>query len=344
MKALNTEIHHFCPRKSCPHHKSINNTITKYGTYTTKGDSVPRQMFYCGEGKHQFSETGYSYIWGKHGSFKEYMQAAKLFAYGLNNEKIGDVLEKDERTIVAWSEAIGKKSMSFHLWICSVVGLKIKFLQMDELWSYVNGKSNQLWVFASMDVPTRFWIGFACGKRTIATAKRLVAQVHRLGKWSKGSLLRITTDKLAAYRHAIEYYFGKVNYVYLQIVKQRIKRVLKTVKKAFIKGNTSDFPGKTQNTSFIERFNLTLRQRVSYLCRKTLGYCKNAKSFDCVLAINLFNYNYCRSHKSLRIRLIEDTKKKFSKIYSMSTPAMKMGLTNEQLTWRFLLITPILEG
>jgi IS1 family transposase len=27
-------------------------------------------------------------------------------------------------------------------------------------------------------------------------------------------------------------------------------------------------------SSYVERFNLTLRQRVSYLQRKTLGYCK----------------------------------------------------------------------
>jgi len=50
---------------------------------------------------------------------------------------------------------------------------------------------------------------------------------------------------------------------------------LVTVKKCFVKGTEDDFKGKTQNTSYIERFNLTLRQRVSYLQRKTLGYCKN---------------------------------------------------------------------
>jgi hypothetical protein len=40
---------------------------------------------------------------------------------------------------------------------------------------------------------------------------------------------------------------------------------LVTVKKCFVKGAEADFKGKTQNTSYIERFNLTLRQRVSYL-------------------------------------------------------------------------------
>jgi IS1 family transposase len=38
-----------------------------------------------------------------------------------------------------------------------------------------------------------------------------------------------------------------------------------TVKKYFVKGSEEDFPEKTQNTSYIERFNLTLRQHVAYL-------------------------------------------------------------------------------
>ena len=43
---------------------------------------------------------------------------------------------------------------------------------------------------------------------------------------------------------------------------------LVTVKKCFVKGTEDDVKGKTQNTSYIERFNLTLRQRVSYLQKK----------------------------------------------------------------------------
>ena len=63
---------------------------------------------------------------------------------------------------------------------------------------------------------------------------------------------------------------------------------LVTVKKCFVKGTEADFKGKTQNTSYIERFNLTLRQQVSYLQRKTLGYCKKKANFTDTLWINLY--------------------------------------------------------
>ncbi len=77
--------------------------------------------------------------------------------------------------------------------------------------------------------------------------------------------------------------FQNVRYAYLQIVKQRRKRRLVTVKQRIVQGKESDFSNKSQNTSYIERLNLTLRQKVSYLQRKTLGYCKNQKNFNYVL-------------------------------------------------------------
>ena len=84
-----------------------------------------------------------------------------------------------------------------------------------------------------------------------------------MGRWGKDNILKVATDKLAAYKKALENIMSDIPYVYLQIVKRRIKRRLVTVKKYF--------PGKSQNTSFIERLNLTLRQHISYLQRKTLG-------------------------------------------------------------------------
>ena len=110
--------------------------------------------------------------------------------------------------------------------------------------------------------------------------------------------------------------------------------------RCFVKGTAADFTGKLQNTVYIERFNLTLRQRVSYLQRKSLGYCKNKSNFNAILFINLFDYNYRRTHKSLRLAVnsqqVSDLKK-----WQHRPPAMAMGLTNQTLSWRFLLLAPI---
>ena len=134
-----------------------------------------------------------------------------------------------------------------------------------------------------------------------------------------------------------------IPYAYLQIVKRRFKHKLITIKKEFIKGTVNDFPEKSCNTSFIERFNLTLRQHVSFLRRKTIGYCKSKVNFNTVMWINLYNYSYIQFHRSLKIR-INDNNDKFKKRYDHYTPAMKIGLTRSALTWRLLLTYPVPES
>jgi len=337
---VNTDLPLFCPRKGCVCYQSYDNKITKDGVYTTKSDSVPRQLFYCHGGGHRFSETGYSEYFGKHGSFKEYEQAAKLITHGLSPDAAADVLGRDVRTVVQWLLALGHKGEQLHQFLCLNIGISIIFLQMDELWSYLKNKSRRLWVFIALESETKFWINFESGSRTLCTANRLVNGLKKLGKWGNDHILKVTTDKLAAYKNALTNIMSDIPYVYLQIVKQRVKRRLVTVKKVFVKGTAEDFPGKTQNTSFIERLNLTLRQHVSYLHRKTLGYCKSKINFSIIMWINLFNYNYIQFHKSLRVK-INDNDEKFVSKFEHNTPAMKIGLTNSQLNWRYMITAPI---
>ena len=187
------------------------------------------------------------------------------------------------------------------------------FLQMDELWSYLKNKSRQLWVFIALESETEFWINFESGSRTLNTANRLVKGIRQLGKWGDTHILKVTSDKSAAYKNALADIMGDIQYAYLQIVKRRVKRRL-----------------------VIERLNLTLRMHVSYLHRKTLGYCKNKINFSIIMWINLFDYNYIQSHKSLRIR-INDTDEKFVRKFEHNTPAMKIGLTNSQLNQRYMI-------
>ena len=110
---VNTDLPLFCPREGCVCYQSYDNKITKDGIYITKSDMVPRQMFYCHGGGHRFSETGYSELFGKHGSFKEYEQAAKLSTYGISANATADVLGRDVRTVEQWQKALGSKGLDF---------------------------------------------------------------------------------------------------------------------------------------------------------------------------------------------------------------------------------------
>jgi len=201
---INLESKLFCPRRDCPYYQFLDNNITKDGVYTTKNDGVVRQMFNCGKGKHRFSETGYCDLFGKHGSFKEYGQMCKLSCYGLSTDAIADVLLKDTRTIATWQRGVSKKANLFHDVICSSITLTVLFIQMDELWSFLRNKNSQLWVFVGFEVDSRFWMNFELGSRTTHTATKLVTQIkHHIGKLSRINPLKVTTDKLAAYKNAL---------------------------------------------------------------------------------------------------------------------------------------------
>ncbi|MDM8541627.1 hypothetical protein QUF90_11125 [Desulfococcaceae bacterium HSG9] len=128
----------------------------------------------------------------------------------------------------------------------------------------------------TLESETEFQINFESGSRTLCTPDRLVNRLEKAGKRGDDHILKVTADKQAAYKNALTNtnIMSDIPYIYPLIVWQRVKRRRVTVEKFSAKGTADDFSGKTMNTSFIERFNLTLRRHVSYLQRKTSGYCK----------------------------------------------------------------------
>ena len=149
---------------------------------------------------------------------------------------LGHVLERDGRTILEWQKALSQKCESLHLALCSLIGLTLISIQMDEIWSYLRKKKRQLWLFITLESTTKFWVNFELGSRTSHTAHRLLRNLVYLMPWGFEHFLLVTTDKLAAYEQAIAKHFEKIRYAYLQIVKQRRKRKLITVKKRIVKG------------------------------------------------------------------------------------------------------------
>ncbi len=105
---INTKIQILCPDKKCSYYQNPTNKITKDGVYTTKSDSNLRQMLKCHGGNHRFSETRYSDLFGKQGSFYEYEMVAKMCSCGLSLQQIAYIIGRDVRTIEQWAEAIGK--------------------------------------------------------------------------------------------------------------------------------------------------------------------------------------------------------------------------------------------
>lgn len=142
-------------------------------------------------------------------------------------------------------------------------------VQMDELWSFVDNKGNKQWVWLAIDANTREIIGCHVGNRSRASAIALWQSLPAVYR----QCAKVYTDYWEAYETVIP------------------------TKRHFAVGKESGL------TSYIERLNNTLRQRISRLVRKTLSFSKKLENH--IGAIWLFIHEY---NRLVRERLIESAR------------------------------------
>ena len=142
-------------------------------------------------------------------------------------------------------------------------GKKPLAVQMDELWSFVDNKGKEKWVWLALDVQTREIVGLYIGDRSAESARGLWKSLPSVYR----QCALIYTDRWSAYRAVLP--------------SKRHRAVDK----------------ESGLTSYIERFNCTLRQRVSRLVRKTLSFSRKLDNH--VAAIWNFVHHY---NEQLRLK------------------------------------------
>jgi transposase InsO family protein len=101
------------------------------------------------------------------------------------------------------------------------------------------------------------------------------------------------------------------------------------------------------NTAFIERLNLTVRQSVAALVRRTWSTLQAAPPLLIHLEWWRAYYHFVRPHESLRQELaqpIDRGGKHQRQRYRQRTPAMAAGLTSRRWSVRELLAVPLPPG
>jgi transposase InsO family protein len=98
------------------------------------------------------------------------------------------------------------------------------------------------------------------------------------------------------------------------------------------------------NTAFVERVNLTLRQSVAALLRRTWSTMQQAPHLLIHLEWWRGYYHFVRPHAALRMALAQPLDrggKRIPQRYRQRTPAMAAGLTGRRWTVRDLLTVPL---
>jgi IS1 family transposase len=201
------------------------------------------------------------------------------------------------------------------------------------------------WIWVSMAPKGRLVISHAVGERNHMMARELVVKTaERLA-----SIPLFVTDGLRFYVGALLEQYGQwIKYPltgkrgrprnerlvpnedlkYAQVIKIRQDGRLSEVIKKIIFGK--DIEAELISTSLIERLNLTLRQDNNRISRKTIGFSKKIEGLRRQMNLYFANYNFCRSHRSLKQSSSE------GKIETC-TPAKFLGLIDHNLTLRELL-------
>jgi IS1 family transposase len=152
------------------------------------------------------------------------------------------------------------------LYVKPAVGAPTVILQrleaeLDELWSFVGKKANRQWVWIAMDASTRQVIAFHVADRSQASGELLWANLP------------------AAYREQAIFYTDQYA-VYAGVIPPTRHRAISKL---------------ARMTNHVERFNCTLRQRVSRLVRSTLSFSKNLTNHVGAIRHFICHYNLTRS-------------------------------------------------
>jgi transposase-like protein len=335
----------FCPYMECESRGQIGQ-----GNIVIHQNNRPR--YKCKTCGRTFSERAGTALEGIRHSEDEFIKVTTLLAYGTPTQAIVHAFKLDERTVADWRERAGIHCEAVHKEKIEQGMLDLIHVQADEIWVKMRGAV--AWVALAIMASTRLWIaGEVSKKRDSDLTDNLMLQVRRCARPLCAIL--VCTDGFAAYPKSIIKAFRYkvkdtpgpgapkkivwprlyIGTVIKRTAKRRVTEVVRRMSygqwrkgKKLIKASKG---GKKINTSFIERFNGTIRERFAPLTRK----CRYAAAKIITVHTGIYLigcvYNFCSPHDEL-------SKSKTKGGFGFPcTPAMASGITDHIWSVRELL-------
>src|SRR5437879_3795811 len=360
-----------CPNPECTHYRRMQQgNVSAIATYLTQ--SGKRRIFRCHTCATHFSETRETVFFDLRTSEEKVMMALKMLLVRVDLAGIGFVLGVTEETVLAWLKraAHQAEAINHHL----LQNLPVTQVQRDEMWNLIarkharetdeageslpEGQDGRPWIWVSFAPEFRLMIAAVVGPRTFETAKEVVAAT----KARVAGIPACFSDGFTWYLAALLAAFHVVltcaptgkrsrprkpvcaphpDLISGQLVKQKQHGKLLTLSTRVVLGaERLAHLGLTLSTALVERVNLTLRQALAPLGRKTSSFCKDRERLrHRVVSFQAF-YNVSRPHMSLRQPLPLHARTHHGAIrprWQERTPALAAGLTDHVWTFRELL-------
>jgi IS1 family transposase/transposase-like protein len=360
-----------CPNAKCPLFKLMDRgNVSAISTYMT--ESGKRRIFRCQRCETTFSETRDTVFFDLRTSEEKVLMALKMLLVRVDLSGIAFVLGVHEETVLAWLVRAAAKAheINEHL----LRDLPVTQVQLDEMWNFIarkharetdeageslpEGEDGRQWVWVSFAPEFRLMIAAVVGPRTLDTAKEVVA----VTKARVAGIPAFFSDGFTCYLAALIAAFHVVttfartgkrgrprkpvcephpDLVYAQLVKQKKQGKRRTLSTRVVLGAERLTQLRlTISTALVERVNLTLRQALAPLARKTSSFCKDRERMRQRVVFFQAFYNVARPHMSLRRQLPMRERNRHGAIrprWRERTPAMAAGLTDHVWTFRELL-------
>jgi IS1 family transposase len=220
-----------------------------------------------------------------------------------------------------------------------VRNLKSKRIQMDEIWSFVYSKQDNVkraksapqnagdaWTWTAIDADSKLLVSWLVGRRNTDSALRFVDDLRsRLA-----NRVQLTSDGYKPYLTAVDTVFRyDVDYAMLHKIygadpageKRYSPAVCVGAEKRKITGKPDP---KHISTSYAERANLTMRMHMRRFTRLTNAFSKKVENHVAAVALHTMFYNFVRVHQTLKV-----------------SPAMAAGVTDR--LWEISDLVKVLE-
>jgi IS1 family transposase len=284
-------------------------------------------------------------------------------AEGLDVAAAVRVFGHGHATITTWLTRAGAHSTTLHDRVFR--NLSLPHIQLDELRTRLRSRAHALWLWVALDPLSKIIPVLHLGARTQYAAHTMVHDLRQ--RLAPDCLPVFTSDGLNLYFYALTAHFGQwiqgvgrrarewqvaalliygqVKKVYRRRRLVRVSHVMRCGTRAALKATLTGLglSGRL-NTAFVERVNLTVRQSVAALMRRTWSTLQEAPQLLVHLEWWRAYYHFARPHESLRQALAQPIGrggKRMAQRYRQRTPAMAAGLTQRRWTVRELLTLPL---
>ena len=367
---------HFCPDQDCTYYGWLGRGNIRSNGHP--GGQAWRQL-QCVSCEGYFYETHGTIFHGKRSSPELIVHVIACLAEGLGIRGTARVFEIDANTVLKWLVEAAEQLHTFSAYFLRE--LSIRQIQLDELYAVLSAVRDgeiseaeaieQLsrsphWVWTAMDPETKLLLSVQEGDRTLAMAQAILHQIVQL--LAPGCVPLFLSDGNPTYLPAIVAHFGHwvqlprrqargpapkprwmplPGLLYAQVIKRLRRRRIVEVKRQVVIGTKAAVDrvlapcGWQINTSFIERLNLSLRQRVVGIRRRSALPCKSGDGLSHQLVLFQVYHNFVLPHASLRQALAEPIATNGSgsaKLWQPRSPAMAAGLTDHVWTLKEVLM------